>query len=860
MVSRSLLLSVAAVLVAGACRESTGPRGPSVQDVTLFQVVPGKLEAGDTAFYRLRSASALGVAAQVLVQQGGVSLYVTDSAGDALVPSVTGLAPDTCWKGSAYAHMAPGSLLKVGVIAGSAGAAYQVQLIGVQEGPETHSAVLVADDTVDDEFLDDPNDIDVFTFAPQPGNEYVFFAQGPTKDVGLIPAVDIFRSDWLNMPGTYTLELDPADFEANRLYLAHAPVTYSFRVRQAKLTGTVANPWPVPYRLVVKKINYAPEHVPALLTSNDTVSGEAIDHVGDVDDFKFYAAAGDEFNLSFQSLSSSYGTAFWVGWIRGADTVPLLDGVQQDTFHVTGRFAMPGPDTFRLRISAPDGYAGLPRGPYRFQLYRINHAPEDVSQTTFALGGGITGESIDVLGDVDEFTMTVPADTFAAVYLWEPGASARLNDVNKAVQALIIDPSTGKTIANPTAPYGGTDSVASTGMMRLKAGTYRVRVFGTRSQPPAFTGPYSIASAAFDTLPENRPALLALGDTAVDSVNPREDEDHYRIPLQAGQPVNVCLSYAGPAEGTYSVDVFAPQVWPWYQVSFWAPAPGSPQCQYQTRRFTPALDGVYSIVVHSNGGGVPDRHGPYRLAALPYPVTPETAPADVRPGDSVTTEKMDEPGDVDEFHLMAPPGTVFQTWIANYTNGMLQVQALYSGTVDTLKTWATYYPVTVFGRVTVPASGQVNLRFFEQRSTGDYGILNGLGVVGPYTFWTRAVNRSPESVPAAIAIGDTIQGEKLDYEGDIDEFTFADTAGDSVQTYLQFPNGYIGIPGVRLDVVAPDGTVLGTVSGWNPTDHLEDMTTGRFRLPVTGTYTVRVQAVNDRQEASVGAYRFQVAH
>jgi len=853
MIPRTALAGIAMVAAALACSESTSPRGPSVQDVAINQFVTGKLAAGDSSLYRFRSSGFLALSARILVEQGGVSLSVADSTGAALLPSVAGLGADTAWKATAYAHLVAGGTFMLHVVAGTAGAEYQVRLVGTSLAPEKHASVLVANDTVADEFLDDPNDEDRFTFAPQPGHEYVLFAQGSMQDTSVIVGIDAFPSNGL--PASIGLTLTPADFELNRLYLQPAPVTYTFLVRGLRSTG-VPSAGPLPYRFVVREINRAPEKTPALLT-NDTIS-EAIDYVGDVDEFKFYADSGDEFNLSFRSLVQP-STPLTVDLFRGAGSLALLYVEHPDTFHVTGRFAPLGPDTFGLRVAAPDGGAGLPRGPYRFQFFRINHAPETAG-STFPLGGGVTGERIDPLGDVDDFTMTVPADTFGAIYLWEPGASTRADDINRGVQALVIDPRTGNTTAT-IAPFGGMDSVATSGMMGLKAGTYRVRVFGTRSQPPGFTGPYGIASAAFDTLPENRPALMAIGDTAVDSVNPRQDEDHYRIPLQAGQPVNVCLSYAGPADqGSYSVDVFAPQVWPWYQVSFGAPAPGSPQCQYQTRRFTPAVDGFFSIVVHSSGGGMPDRHGPYRLAALPYPVTPETAPSDIQPGDSVTTEKMDETGDVDEFHLIAPPGTVFQTWIANYTNGMLQVQALYPGTVDTLKTWATNYPVTVFGRVTTPASGQVNLRFFEERPVGDYGILRGLGVVGPYTFWTRVVNRAPESVPAAIAIGDTIQGEKLDYEGDIDEFTFADTAGDTVQAYLQFPNGFIGIPGVRLDVVAPDGTILGTVSGFNPTTNLEDMTTGRFRLPVTGTYTVRVQPVNDMQEASVGAYRFRVAH
>lgn len=857
MKSRTAFACISVLAAALACSESTSPRGPSVHDVAINQFVTGKLAAGDSSLYRFRSTGFLALSAQILVGQGGVSLSVTDSTGAALLPPVAGLSADTAWKATAYTHLVAGGTFMLHVVAGTAGAEYQVRLIGTTLAPEKHASVLVANDTVGDEFLDDPNDLDLFTFAPQPGHEYVVYAQGSMQDTSVIIGLDITASD--GMGGVTRLTLTPADFELNRLYLRPAPVTYTFLVRGLRSTG-VPSMGPLPYRFVVREINHAPEKASALLLTSDTVS-EAIDYAGDVDEFKFFADSGDQVNLSFRSLIQPTA-AFTVDLLRGAESTALLYVEHSDTFHVTGRFTVAAQDTFRLRIAAVDGLAGLPRGPYRFQLYRVNPAPEDVSQTTFALGGGVTGESIEAPGDVDEFSMTVPADTFAAVYIWETGVSPGSYDASKALELQVVNPADGKLLGAATAPFGGSDSVG-TSVMRLSAGTYRVRVFGARSQPAAFTGAYGIASGAFDTLPETRPALFAIGDTVSERIAPPGDEDHYRFRGARGQPVNLCLQATGsPDEGAFAAVAESPVPWGLLGIVVGAPAPSGSLCTYQSHRFTLPFDTLYSVTVSSDTKGtLPQTHSPYRLAVLPYPVTPETASADIKPGDSVTTERMDEPGDVDEFHVIAPPGTVVQTWFKNNASGMLQLQALYPGTVDTLKTFATWYPVTVFGRVTVPASGQVNLRFFEQRLYGAYGNAdNGVSVVGPYSFWTKAVNRAPESVPAAIAIGDTIQGEKLDYEGDIDEFAFADTAGDTVQVYLQFPNGYIGIPGVRLDVVAPDGIVLGSVSGWNPTTNLEDMTTGRFRLPVAGTYTVRVQPVNDMQEASVGAYRFRVAH
>ncbi len=861
MDSRSRLLCFCALALVTACSDGTGPGRESATDIALEQPVAGRLAAGETARYRFRAGAVVALAARVLVAQGTVSLRVTDSVAAQLVPAVPALGPDTAWKGTGYAHVASGTLLTVEVTAGTGGADYQVKLIGVRTTPETHTALLVADDTVDDEFLDDPNDVDVFDFVPQAGIEYVLFAQGPAQDVGVVPGVDIFRSDYPESWGTYSLDLNAADLEATRLYLAHAPVTYRFRVRGVRSTGTATAFQPVPYRLVVKRINFAPEKVPRLVVPNVTVSGEAIDHVGDVDDFAFYAAAGDEFNLFFQSLSSSPGTAFSAELYRGAVKLQgLTSGALLDTVlrsHVSGRFAPAGPDTFGIRVTAPDGAGGLPRGPYRFQLYRVNRAPEDVPATGFAIGGDVIGERIDDLGDVDEFTMTVPSDTFGVVYVWQPSATIRPGDADKALILTVLDPATGRVVGQSSGlAFGASDSAKGTGMMRLKAGAYTVRVEGAASHVAAFTGAYGIASGAFDTLPETRPALMAIGDTAVETIDPPADEDHYRFRGAKWQPVNMCLQFTGSAdEGTFWAVVESPIPSEYFLFSVAAPGPSSSQCQYQTGRFTLPADTVYGVVVYLDPGGrLPRQHGQYRLAVLPYPVTPEAAAPDLVPGDSVTSERLDELGDVDEFRVTAPPGAELQTWIAG--SGGLRVDALHAGTMDSVRSTVSYQAGAVLGRVTVPSDGQLRLRFYEPRLFGCGGDC-GFHVVGPYSFWVRAVNRAPESLPAAIAVGDTVEGEALGYEGDIDEFVFSGAAGDTVQAYLQFPTGFLSYTGARLDVVAPDGSVLATVSGGNPTPTLETLSTGRFRLPVTGSYIVRIQGNDDR--LGTGAYRFRLA-
>jgi hypothetical protein len=61
--------------------------------------------------------------------------------------------------------------------------------------------------------------------------------------------------------------------------------------------------------------------------------------------------------------------------------------------------------------------------------------------------------------------------------------------------------------------------------------------------------------------------------------------------------------------------------------------------------------------------------------------------------------------------------------------------------------------------------------------------------------------------------------------------------------------------GLILEILAPDGTVLGSARGVTITA-FDENSTGTVSLPVTGEYRVRVRGFNDR--SGHGAYRFLI--
>jgi hypothetical protein len=122
------------------------------------------------------------------------------------------------------------------------------------------------------------------------------------------------------------------------------------------------------------------------------------------------------------------------------------------------------------------------------------------------------------------------------------------------------------------------------------------------------------------------------------------------------------------------------------------------------------------------------------------------------------------------------------------------------------------------------------------------------------------INRAPEKAAASFAIGDIVEGEAIEFSGDVDEVTFTGAAGDRVRAFLELPHGDWGYyMGLTLEV-SPAGSdvVLGSVTFANP-DPTLNVGTDVITLPASGSYTVRVRAAEERTGGTVPSeYRFQV--
>ncbi len=241
--------------------------------------------------------------------------------------------------------------------------------------------------------------------------------------------------------------------------------------------------------------------------------------------------------------------------------------------------------------------------------------------------------------------------------------------------------------------------------------------------------------------------------------------------------------------------------------------------------------------------GFGSTRGAYRLLVESLGAAPEHAAAALAPGDSVTTESIDTPGDWDEYTVTATPGqdlTVFM-------HGLPSIYVFDLTTRDTLASNLGQGDRLV-GPFRVPANGQLAIAVFQPASfvrfCYDATCGGVLGLVAPYRFQVIPINRAPESVPAAFTVGDTIRGETISPVADIDEFTSSGTPGDTLTPNWRLlaapdPPGSL----ITLEVVDPaTGAVL---VGWGASLYGASsvyLSPGSFVVPPAGTYVIRVRS------------------
>ena len=709
----------------------------------------------------------------------------------------------------------------------------------IDRAPEHRTPVVPVGSEIRGEIIDRAGDVDEFTFAAAPGAEFIAFLQSA-------------RAFQLEIAHGSDPPLAVATSAASDTGLfAHA--TGRFTVAQggsyvARVTGTDSHflADTGSYRFFLYPVDRRPEHVPAAIAPGDTVVGEAIDMPGDVDEFTFSGAAGEEFNAFLQARTGSADTYLQLDVVAAGDT--RLGGVASsgtDTSllrQVTGRFALPTTGTYRLRVSGSRDRTDPDRGPYRLLLYKVNPRPE-TAPDTIALGDSVSRESIDVPGDVDEWRVSVP-DSSGVNLVVQRGPDGP----EGVLTAQLLD-ANGRTVASAYSfgPGFGVGGLDQTGRLALAPGTYTVRVDGSS----LLTGTYRLWLYAFKFGPESVRDTFAIGDTvAGESIDPLGDIDRFRFYATHGQHINIAFQALG---GPLAASLWSPKfaVEPGWRGTVGSPGAAASLRDHQSMRVDLTETGWYMLQVGEGSSPKPGptERGPYRFTVELLGTSPERVPSALVPGDSITGEAIDAPGDWDEYTLRAVAGQdlniVFQT---PGSPGYPWLIALDPATGDTLAWVVGQSFERAVGPFRAPASGKIRIVVAERRgeffgSCYDATCGNVFRFVGPYRFRVVAVNRAPENVASSFALGDTVRGEAILPAGDIDEFTSTGTPGETLTPWWRLtanavPTGSF----ITLEVVDPAtgatlagqgaSLILSAPQYWSP---------GGFVVPQGGAYLVRVR-------------------
>lgn len=840
--------------------DSTGTKGDSSissrpDTLAYDDSVVAMIASGETNVFRVHATVGDAFVVHLRTTSDTIVAQVLDSTDAPLAQSISfgtgGIAHGT-WT-VATARATGTYRVSVTPTPSSAGGQYSIHLVRIPTAPEHASASLQFHDTLTDS-LDGPDDADDFFFDGDSGQKVMLFLQALAPAAPSIfprvPAATLY-ADSGGIPTTIATKQVSAtsadrDLEASASGVTVLRAKRRYRVRVSNpVLGTDA--WySGRYALMVMAVDTAPEGIGATITLGDTVA-EQIGDVGDVDSYTLVAPAGSLVNLLAEASGSApHRASFSVVDPTSASSDPVASVIAPPGSRLqnlaTGRFRMPAAGKLSILVSDVGTEPGLYRGPYRFVAAQIDTTPEGLAIAVTPSDVPVVG-AIDPLGDIDTYDFRVDSLRLYFRTHSDSGANALRIDVVDSAG----NPATDLTQTLPP------------GLYHIKAHTWGVGATGD------FRGGYQFVLAPESTSPEQTPSTLAIGDTvAIEPLTWPIDIDRYVVGGSTIDTVIVSLirppvgdqwtrSLSTVQAGASSVATPLPSAGEVARTGRVDLAPGKPlvvDVWGVDTLWEPGASATFELTA-SRVSAAPEHHSP--LIAL---------------GDTVR-DSLDYVGDLDDFQLSAAAGQevdVHGSWPSSAAPPEFRVALIDPATDSVLSRFTTLGPED--SPITrMPASGVLRVRACAGSNCDVPCTAQLCGGTHPllrYWLIVRAIDRAPESIPAAVTLGDTVTGESLAWANDIDEFTFSGTGGQRLTVDFQFLDNVSRssyASGLRLDLVDPtNDSTLATLVSNGVADQI-DATTATLALPHDGAYVIRVSTYYDGKggtERDYGRYRFLV--
>jgi hypothetical protein len=598
--------------------------------------------------------------------------------------------------------------------------------------------------------------------------------------------------------------------------------SYLIEVRQA--THGAAS-----FRFLAYQADPTPESRADTVSLDHIYSGESLATSADIDEYHFSGKAGDLVVAEFQGEDGETPGALSLSIVDSAGASPAMAQVWNDADSlglagaVTARTTLTRPGRFIVKVTgvpSPPAPGILGTGRYRFKVSSINTAPESGPESLTARDS--IDAALDDFGDIDEFTFTAAMGDQFRLFLrnFAPQGS------NQAILARVFDPS-GLLVSQLTSP-GAAPSLFSYGAPLFTAptgGTYRVRFEGVRSST---TGAYRFILFRLSPGPERISATLVPGDTVTgEFIDIPGDSDAFAFQAQAGQWVNLCLEFIGPAYSTsrLTATLTGPTGAVLGSVASFPDA--TALLPHTSRAIRVPATGAFTVRVTSDG---PTTLGAYRLLVGPIDPQPETLPVVVPLDDSIVGESLDTPQDIDEFTVTLQAGDRLRPFVAGVT-GLRVTLFNPDGSLH-----IGYYNFSD----PMPVTGNYSLRV-----QGDDPIATG-----PYSLYLYHIDPRPEHFTGTLAAGDSNTVEQVDRPSDIDSFPVRLPGTDAIAIRIR---GALASSRSAIGLLAMNGTVLGGVQ-------LElDQRDGTYlgltgRIPLAGPGSAALRVIPEPETAAGSPY------
>lgn len=369
----------------------------------------------------------------------------------------------------------------------------------------------------------------------------------------------------------------------------------------------------------------------------------------------------------------------------------------------------------------------------------------------------------------------------------------------------------------------------------------RTSAITVHTPPP---GGGTTTSLSFLVKPRNGNVV---GDTVRDEIRPSGDVDEIRFEGTAGQEINVYFQALSGADQRFQLILYDPR-----GDRLEAVYSSGRDATLEGQAVGPIrlpFDGTYSMRIEGYYG---TEQGPYRVFVMPVVTAPERIGPAISVGPVVSGEDIEPVGDVDELTFAGTRGQLVNVFFRATSGSASDQLRLYLRAPDRngLASLMSYGNAPALdsntsGRIELPQTGTYTLRIEGSNASEDGG---------PYSIQIVRLSDLPETAPAIISRGPTIDQESISPRGDVDVFAFDGESGDEVVVFFQARSGEYSDQFKLHLLDAANGRLASEISRGNDRT-LEGQGFGPVRLSRTGRYTIRVEGYYGYEQ---GAYRFRV--